>query len=87
MKWYHAKIGNIHDQGLVIDEETGENIAVVYDKKNAPLLAAAPELLAGLKAVIENMEAHCSDNVVMREGSALHWHLTNLVREAGEGAE
>jgi len=33
-------------QGLIVDETTGENIAVAYDKANAPLIAAAPELLA-----------------------------------------
>lgn len=41
--WYEAFAGT--DQGLIIDEKTGENIAVSYDKANAPLIAAAPELL------------------------------------------
>jgi hypothetical protein len=42
MKWYS---NDIHDQGLVIDEETGRNVAVSFDGGDAPLLAAAPELL------------------------------------------
>lgn len=44
--WYVAKTSN--DQGLVISEVTGANIAVTYDKKDAPLIAAAPELLKAL---------------------------------------
>ena len=33
-------------QGLVISEADGRNVAVAYDAKDAPLLAAAPDLLA-----------------------------------------
>lgn len=51
-KWYAAKTGNIHDQGLIIHEITGNNIAVAYDQANAPLLAAAPDLLEALKGVM-----------------------------------
>lgn len=51
--WYEANMGNDH-QGLVISESDGANIAVVYDKKNAPLIAAAPELLAALKLVVNS---------------------------------
>ena len=40
---YEANTGN--HQGLIINENTGENIAVAYDKKNARLIAAAPDLL------------------------------------------
>ena len=32
-------------QGLVIDEETGQNISVTYNPKHAALVAAAPRLL------------------------------------------
>lgn len=39
-------------QGLVCDENTGANIAVTYDPQDAPLVAAAPELLEAL----ENLE-------------------------------
>jgi hypothetical protein len=51
MNWYVGKTGN--HQGLVIDEETGANIAVAYDKVHAPLLAAAPEVLEALKEARE----------------------------------
>lgn len=42
--WYAAKTENIHDQGLVINEITGENIAVTYKSEHAPIIAASPEL-------------------------------------------
>ena len=47
MEWYVGSTGN--HQGLVIEEESGRNVAVAYDKKDAPLLAAAPELLKALQ--------------------------------------
>jgi hypothetical protein len=47
--WYEAKTGN--HQGLVIEEATGRNVAVTYDKADATLIAAAPDLLAALELV------------------------------------
>ena len=41
--WYESSTGN--HQGLIAAEDTGENIAVAYDKINAKLISAAPELL------------------------------------------
>ena len=41
--WYEGNTGD--HQGLVIDEQTGENIAVTYKKETAALISAAPELL------------------------------------------
>ena len=41
------------DQGLIIDDETGRNIAVAYDPKNTNLIAAAPNLLYEIKALME----------------------------------
>jgi len=52
--WYAAKASG--DQGLVIDEQTGENIAAVYKAENAALIAAAPELRTSLTAMVE----HCT---------------------------
>ena len=49
MKWYTANAG---DQGLIIDEETGRNVAVSYDKKDAELIASSPDLLEELKTMI-----------------------------------
>jgi len=47
--WYtSSRSCSIHNQAVIFDENTGENIAVAYDAKNAPLIAAAPELLKRL---------------------------------------
>ena len=45
--WYHNPRNN-SSQGLVIEEGTGRTVAVAYDPKDTPLLAAAPDLLATL---------------------------------------
>jgi hypothetical protein len=42
--WHACKAGN-DTQGLVIDDNTGANIAVTYKAEHAPIVAAAPELL------------------------------------------
>lgn len=47
--WHESNTGN--DQGLIIDDETGRNVAVSYEAKDAKLIAAAPELLEALKAI------------------------------------
>lgn len=59
-KWYAAKTGN--HQGLVIDE-AGINIAVAYDKKDANLLAAAPDLLKLAKS-FEGVVMECGNNLL-----------------------
>ena len=50
--WYAKTINkdSAHEQGLIIDENTGANIAITLDPKDAILAAAAPELLEALKA-------------------------------------
>jgi len=58
-KWYAKTIntGSAHEQGLVIEETTGRNIAVAYNAKDAPLLASAPDLLA----LAEHIDAMATD--------------------------
>jgi hypothetical protein len=43
-------------QGLIIDENTGANIAVSYNVDDADLIACAPELLFALKNLLEDVE-------------------------------
>ena len=50
--WY-AKKSASSGQGIVIDEQTGQSVAVAYDTKDTALLAAAPELLAALQLFTE----------------------------------
>lgn len=52
--WYSANTGN--HQGLVIEEATGRNVAVAYDKKDAAILASAPDLLTALIECEKRME-------------------------------
>lgn len=51
-QWYEAKTGN--HQGLVVEEGTGNNIAVTYDKTDACLIAASPELLFACENALED---------------------------------
>lgn len=73
MKWYAAKSAG-RGQGLVIDEDTGRNVAVVYDEKDTKLLAAAPRLLE----VLELIAASGTDNA-----NVLRRHAEDVIREAG----
>jgi hypothetical protein len=62
--WHVAKTGN--DQRIIISGK-GDNIAVVYDAVNAPLIAAAPKLLrackAGLRALYSGQNYHDGDRL------------------------
>ena len=60
MKWYESKTGN--HQGLIIDEITGDNIAVSYDKKHAAMIAAAPDLLKASKMATRWIGKMIADN-------------------------
>jgi hypothetical protein len=59
-KWYVANNSN-DTQGLVISEETGENIAVTYKTENAPLIVNshnALELLSETLDTLNNMTSN-----------------------------
>lgn len=64
MSWYAKKSAG-RGQGLVISEGDGRNVAVVYDVKDTPLLAAAPALLAALERFVD-----ASDRLWLLRGSA-----------------
>ena len=51
--WYEASTGN--HQGLIISETTGANVAAAYNKKDACLIAAAPDLLEALEWLNEEL--------------------------------
>jgi hypothetical protein len=75
--WYAKNTSS--DQGLIIDEATGRNVAVAYDKADAPLLAAAPEMLAVCKALAERsaviattgLGRQLDDAIKLAEGGAV----------------
>jgi len=59
-RWRVANMGN-DTQGLVIDENTGENVAVTYKAENAPVVAIAPEaidLLAETLDMLNNITTY-----------------------------
>ncbi len=45
-------------QGLIIDEATGRNVAVAYDETDKDLIAAAPAMLAALQMAQATLERH-----------------------------
>ena len=53
-QWYEAKTGN--HQGLIIEEGTGRNVAVTYDKSDSAIIAAAPDLLAALESLMDDAD-------------------------------
>lgn len=51
--WYAKTTGyERNGQGIVIDEKTGETIAVTYDAKYATPIAALPELIVALESLL-----------------------------------
>ncbi len=50
-KWYSASTSG--NQGLIVEDDTGRNVAVTYDKADAALIAAAPAMLEALHTVRE----------------------------------
>lgn len=67
--WYVGKTGN--HQGLVIEEGTGRNVAVAYDKADAQLLAAGPELLEAAKMMLQLIEGENLDEKFDGESEVL----------------
>ena len=58
-RWSVAKTGN--HQGLIVDDNTGRNVAVSYDKEDADLIAAAPELLDACHDAIAELDSGSFD--------------------------
>lgn len=63
-EWYTSSTGyEKNHQGLVCEEVTGNTIAVTYDAKHAPLLAAAPELLDSLELMVSYLQESHQDEL------------------------
>jgi len=48
-----VRVKHRQSSSLIIDQETGANIAVSYKKEDAKLIAHAPELLECLRALVD----------------------------------
>jgi hypothetical protein len=59
-EWYSGVFAGDH-QGSVACQDTGKTIALSYDPADAPLLAAAPELLAALQSLAAWVEEPALD--------------------------
>jgi hypothetical protein len=57
--WYVSKTSN--DQGLIVDEKTGANIAVSYEKVNAQLISSAPDLLEACEQAATELQCFNCD--------------------------
>lgn len=85
VKWYVANTGN--HQGLVIDEQTGANIAVTFDKADAPLVAAAPALVEAAKLVMAEMASRFDYETATPEEDAAFCKLEAALALAERGEE
>jgi len=65
-RWYEAKMGD--QQGLIISEVTGENIAVTYKKENAAFIVKAcnlhDELVEALEYFVELIENDIDTKII-----------------------
>ena len=87
--WYSTK-GAGRGQGLVIDEADGRNVAVAYDEKDAPLLAAAPRLREALDRLLAaTVDDDLSHGIALteKEEEARQFALAALAEAAGETYE
>lgn len=78
MEWYQSKTSG--DQGLVICQATGANIAVVYDNAHTPLIAAAPALLEAAQELLA--EVRSGNDFAAWEAAKAKLHLA--VQDAKE---
>ena len=74
-RWYGKITGS--NQGLIIDETTGENIAVAYDPINTTLIAMAPRMLDELKDI-----ALALDNGGLKRPSKWLCSINGIISEA-----
>ena len=61
--WYAANMGNDF-QGLVVEEQTGKNIAVAYDKRDVHILAAAPAMYEALSELVKYLREEVADEAL-----------------------
>lgn len=85
--WYVVSTGN--HQGLIVEETTGANIAATYNKHDAPLVAAAPELLEALERCqirLFMLEGNCDEYELARKAIAKAKGPRNIIDPAGNNS-
>ena len=80
VKSWYASNGSA-DQAIIIDEKTGANIAVVYDKVNrASLIAAAPDMLEALimcRDLLEDIFKNNNRMAIVKANEAIEKAMIN----------
>ena len=66
-------------QGLVIDENTGENIAVTYKTENAPLVAIAPEAVELLAEILDTLNNMTTNDFSIGKDRPIRHKIYNLL--------
>lgn len=57
MSWYYADYTEGEMFPVLREANGGEQVCLVWDKKDLPLIVAAPDLLAALEALASRVEA------------------------------
>ncbi len=80
MSLYCTNVGNdAHPQGLIIDEETGRNVAVVYDRKDMAVLAAGPDMRVLLSRCAESLADY--ENIIGLPRGELRREIEQLLSD------
>lgn len=72
-------------QGLIISEADGRNVAVTYDKKDAPLAAAAPDLLAACYVALATLDLRSMGRAKWTGGDQKSYELLSAAIRKAEG--
>jgi hypothetical protein len=80
MNWYASANSN-NTQGLIIDEDTGENIAVSYKAENASLIAAAPEAIDLLKETLGRLENMTIEEFALGRDKFIRMKIESLLHK------
>lgn len=75
--WYTADAS--FDQVIIIDETTGETIAVSYKSENAPVIACAPEAVALLEETLEMLRNITTEEFSKGKDKAIRTKIENFL--------
>ena len=80
--WYAKTCRGPHNQGLIISEHAGKNIAVAYDNKDAAILAAAPELYELAKSALSELSYLRQQTETGQGDIILEMQLSEIIAKA-----
>lgn len=74
-------------QGLIISERTGANVAVAYDKRDAALIAEAPNLLLTCVIALTKLELMTTREYSQGGDSLIRSLLADAIARVEDGEE